>query len=138
MSQGNVEMNSKSLDVLQTFLHIKDGGKSSAIPVSDTFWKDLAGGAYPELEHGRLLSAFTFSEPWPVWECHPAGEEIVMLLSGSVVMVLESEGGEKTVPLSKTGAFVVVPAGVWHTARASEVSTLLFLTPGAGTQHKPV
>lgn len=125
-------------DIRSIFLHVRDGDRTDAIPVTETFWQELAGGAYPQLEQGRLMSAFTFAEPWPVWERHPAGEEVVMLLSGRAELLLEEAGGARSLVLDTAGAFVLVPRGVWHTARTTVATTLLFLTPGAGTEHRPV
>ncbi|RJG07490.1 cupin domain-containing protein [Noviherbaspirillum cavernae] len=128
----------KAHSVLNTYLHVKDDGRTDPIPASESFWEQLAGGAYPHLDQGRLMSAFAFSEPWSVWERHPAGEELVMLLSGAATVVLEESGTERTVQLSDTGAYVLVPPNVWHTVRTSVPTTMLFLTPGAGTEHRPV
>jgi mannose-6-phosphate isomerase-like protein (cupin superfamily) len=130
-------MGEKAHDVLNTFLHVRDGGRSNIVPVSETFWQDLSGGALPHLEEGRLMTAFTFAEPWATWERHLAGEELVLLLSGVVDMVLESPAGEQVVRLVRPGEFVLVPAGVWHTARTATQTTMLFLTPGRGTEHRP-
>jgi mannose-6-phosphate isomerase-like protein (cupin superfamily) len=124
--------------ILNTYLHVQDGGKTVALPVSDTFWEEVASGARAELDAGRLMSAFSFSEPWSSWERHPAGEELVMLLSGDVTIVLEDAGQERAVQLREPGAYVLVPANVWHTAKTTVPTTMLFLTPGAGTEHRPV
>lgn len=124
--------------ILGTYLHVQDGGKTSSIPVSETFWEELAGGKYPQLDQGRLMSAFTFSEPWSTWERHPAGEELVMLLSGAATVMLEESGQERAVQLSEPGAYVLVPPNVWHTVKTRVPTTILFLTPGAGTEHRPV
>ena len=124
--------------ILDTFLHVRDGGQTDSIPVSKSFWETLASGGFPQLEQGRLMSAFTFSAPWPTWERHPAGEELVMLLSGDATVVLEESGQERSLRLAEPGAFVLVPKNVWHTARTAVPTTLLFLTPGAGTEHRPV
>lgn len=129
---------STAKDILSTYLHVRDGGKTDAIPVADSFWRELAGGAYPQLDQGRLMCAFTFSEPWSTWELHPAGEELVMLLSGAATVVLEEFGLERPVQLDEPGAYVLVPQNVWHTARTSVPTTMLFLTPGVGTEHRPV
>ena len=107
------------------------------MPVSASFWEDLARGSFPQLEHGRLVSAFTFSEPWSSWERHPAGEEMVLLIAGAATVVLEEHGARREVALSRPGAFVLVPRNVWHTARPVLPTTMLFLTPGAGTEHRP-
>ena len=129
---------SASDDIRQTYLHFRDDGRADAVPVSASFWSDLSAGKLPQLDRGRLMTAFDFSEPWNTWERHPAGEELVMLLSGTATVVLEEAGGERTVELTSPGSFVLVPPNVWHTARTSVPTTMLFLTPGAGTEHRPV
>ena len=129
---------STAKEILRTYLHVRDGGKTDAISVSDSFWEELAGGAYPQLDQGRLMSAFTFSEPWSTWERHPAGEELVMLLSGTATIVLQDSGQERAVQLSDPGSYVLVPLNVWHTAKTTVPTTMLFLTPGAGTEHRPI
>lgn len=124
--------------ILHSYLHVQDGGKTEQITVTEQFWSDVVNGARPELDQGRLMSAFSFSANWPSWERHPAGEELVMLLSGSAVLLLEEANGERALLLDTVGSYVLVPQGVWHTARTTQPTTLLFLTPGAGTEHRPV
>lgn len=125
-------------DILSTYLHFKEGGRADTIPVSESFWGELAAGKHRQLDQGRLMSAYTFCEPWSMWERHPAGEELVMLLSGAAIVVLDESGQEHAVPLSSPGSYVLVPQNVWHTVRTSVPTTMLFLTPGAGTEHRPV
>jgi len=125
-------------NILHTYLHVQDGGKTKQVAVSEQFWGDLVNGARPELDQGRLMSAFSFSTDWPSWERHPAGEELVMLLSGSAMLLLEEADGERELLLDTVGSFILVPQGVWHTVRTTQPTTLLFLTPGAGTEHRPV
>ena len=129
---------SSTKDILSTYLHFQDGGRADAIPVSEAFWEELAAGKHPQLEQGRLMTAFTFAEPWSTWERHPAGEELVMLLSGSATLVLDESGQERSIELTNPGAYVLVPRNVWHTARTAVPTTMLFLTPGAGTEHRSV
>jgi mannose-6-phosphate isomerase-like protein (cupin superfamily) len=125
-------------NILDRYLHVRDGDRTDAIPPSPSFWQDLAGGAYPQLDRGRLMSAFTFSEPWASWERHPAGEEVVLLISGAAKLLIEESGGERSVRLALPGDYVLVPQGAWHTAKTNEPTTMLFLTPGAGTEHRPI
>ena len=40
--------------------------------------------------------------------------------------------------LRDPGSYVVVPKGTWHTARTSVPTRMLFMTPGEGTENKPV
>lgn len=129
---------SLSKSIVSTYLHVRDDGRTDPIPVSESFWQELAAGKHSQLDEGRLMSAFSFSEPWSMWERHPAGDELVMLLSGSVTLVLEESGNERTVQLEAPGSYVLIPRNVWHTARTSVPTTMLFLTPGAGTEHRPI
>lgn len=123
--------------IFNTYLHLQDDGKTNAIPVSDSFWEEIMSSALPQLDRGRLMSAFSFSEPWSTWERHPAGDELVMLLSGAATLILEQADKERAVKLSDPGAFVLVPQNIWHTARTTVPTTMLFVTQGAGTEHRP-
>ena len=125
-------------DIINNYLHFFENGRARSFPVSESFWGELAAGKHSELDQGRLMSAFTFSEPWAMWERHPAGEELVMLLSGSAILVLQENGREQRIQLSSPGSHVLVPQNVWHTARTTVPTMMLFLTPGAGTEHRPI
>ena len=35
------------------------------------------------------------------------------------------------------GQYAINKPGVWHTADAAESATVLFITAGAGTEHRP-
>jgi uncharacterized cupin superfamily protein len=74
---------------------------------------------------------------WDSWERHPGGEEVVVLLSGRVDLVQELGGAEHVVEL-RPGQAVINPTGVWHTARVHEPGMALFITPGRGTEAKPL
>ena len=126
----------KAYDINASFVHLQEDLRGELLPGGDAFWAALAKGAYPQLDRGRLLSSYDFSEPWPTWERHLAGEEIVLLLSGTVELVLEAERDEQLVLLDRVGAFALVPKGVWHTARTTQASCLMFVTPGGETQHR--
>ena len=63
-------------------------------------------------------------ETWDAWERHPAGEEVVVLLSGRVDVVQDLDGGGTVVELHP-GEAMINPANVWHTARVHEPGTAL-------------
>ncbi len=86
----------------------------------------------------ELISCHAFTEDWSTWEIHPKGDEIVILLSGSLEFVLQLPKGERTMQLSGPGDYVVVPKNIWHTARLITDAKALFITPGEGTQNKDV
>lgn len=111
-------------------------------PAGDATPKTVTPDFYAELDRefdgfaGHILvSRHTFDAPWGGWERHPNGDEIVYLLEGDADFTLRHEGAETTVRLHEPGTYVVVPKGAWHTASPRNPSTMLFLTPGEGTEH---
>ncbi len=120
-----------------TYVHLRDDKSATDVEVTPTFWQELGGGERPELEAGRLLMQLDFSEDWPTWEMHPAGDEMVVLVAGTAELVLEVDGREQRVTLRAPGDFVRVPKGVWHTARISGPCKMIFVTPGEGTLNRP-
>ena len=84
-----------------------------------------------------LISQHEFSEDWPTWERHPAGDELVMLLTGRATLLMRLDAGDQSVELDEPGSYVVVPRNTWHTARVSGSVRMLFMTPGEGTENRP-
>ena len=134
-------------DTLEEFLMVIDPGPYDLNSVRFILGPDGAGttkpvGAnfYEELDsefqgfRGHLLvSRFGFAEPWPTWEVHPEGDELVYLLDGDTDFVLWVDGEEEVVRVSEPGSYVVVPRGTWHAGRPHAPTDMLFLTPGEGT-----
>ena len=54
-----------------------------------------------------------------------------------MIIVLETDGGEQRATI-KPGETFIVPRGVWHRGIVTAPGRLMFVTPGAGTEHKPV
>ncbi len=71
------------------------------------------------------------------WEMHPDGDEVLTLLSGQFDVILDEGGAERVIRLTP-GKSALVPQGIWHRMVINEPGELLFLTPGAATQHKPL
>lgn len=134
---SNSESRAPVPSLKSTYVHLRDDRTVSLVPLTDTFWQEVMSEKRPELDQGRLVLQFEFSEDWSTWEMHPVGEELVVLLFGRAELVLEQPGGEQTSQLNKPGDFVLVPHGTWHTARVKEPCSMLFITPGEGTQHRP-
>lgn len=101
---------------------------------------------YPQLDsqfnqfHGCvLLSEYTFSENWASYEIHPAGDEVLYLLSGRCELLLEQSGLVQRIPFNAPGQVQVIPKGCWHSADIvpGETCSILFVTPGEGSQQRP-
>lgn len=122
---------------VDTYLHLGPEGTSVPLEVNESFWQNLTSGGFAHLGPGRLVSTYDFSEDWTSWEQHPAGEEVVVLISGALEFVVEVDGGERKVRLDQAGQFLLVPRGAWHTANVDREAKVLFITPGEGTGHRP-
>lgn len=94
--------------------------------------RHIADGA-----EGRLVTMHRFTESWDSWEMHPAGDEVVLCLSGQ--MALHQENADGTVATVTIGPneYAVNLPGCWHTADIEGEATALFITAGLGTEHRP-
>ena len=99
-----------------------------------TFFEDLE--EFGDFGGHVLVMRFDFDEDWPTWEMHPQGDELVYLISGSTDVLLRDSDGERRLRVDQPGAYVMIPKGVWHTARPHEPTAMLFVTPGAGTLNE--
>ena len=85
---------------------------------------------------GRMVMVSHDSRSWDMWERHPAGDEVVVCLSGRMTLIREVDGEPEHVALGPYEA-TVNPRGVWHTADIDEPVTNMKITPGEGTEHRP-
>jgi mannose-6-phosphate isomerase-like protein (cupin superfamily) len=125
-------------DLSSTIVHLGRG--STAVPVGGADWTLEWLAHYGEKfetdgDDGRMVCVFPQSETWTSWERHPAGEEVVVLLSGRVDVIQEIDGEHHRVMLLP-GQAMINPRGVWHTADVHEPGQGLFITPGRGTEHR--
>lgn len=90
-------------------------------------------------DEGRLVSQFAFSGSWDMWEMHPRGAEVVICIAGAMRLVQEFPDGRIKMVELHPGEYAINPPGVWHTADAlgSGEAGAIFITAGAGTQHRP-
>jgi mannose-6-phosphate isomerase-like protein (cupin superfamily) len=130
-------MSSQPFDLLRTFVHLQNDGHGHTVAVNREFWMGINSRGYD-----RVLGAFRFETPDDLhadsWEIHPHADEIIVLLSGEIEIVLE-QGPKSTrnVPLEPGRAFIV-PAGVWHRLVMRAPGELLFINSRRDMDHKPV
>ena len=133
-----------TIDLFKNYMLLEPDGDAVVLPGGGEFWGQLMSGNATDAgirrlmksANGRLLSALTMSTDWTNWEMHPAGDEILFMLEGNATFRLDHPGVAREVVL-RSGGLLVIPKGIWHTAKISEPSRLLAITPGLGTQHRP-
>ena len=85
---------------------------------------------------GRLVFVERSAESWGMWECHRAGDEMVIIIAGVAIFLQEIDGSEVRTRVT-AGQAVLNPAGTWHTADVEEPFTAIYLAPCPGTEHRP-
>jgi uncharacterized cupin superfamily protein len=133
-------MNDRGFDLARTFVHLGLG--AAATPLPDFVWSAGHLDAYAarfaaDADEGRLVCVCPLEATWDTWERHPAGDEVVVLLSGRVEVLQDFNGMQHVVEL-RAGEAMINPRNVWHTTRVHEPGRALFITPGAGTEHRPL
>ena len=120
-------------------IHLGLGGTAAAQPpfTGMAWYEDYSARTAADGADGRLVSHYIFSESWDSWEMHPAGDEVVVCLSGSLTLVQEEPGGGERRTRLDAGDYAINPPGVWHTADIDGECSALFITAGQGTQHRP-
>jgi mannose-6-phosphate isomerase-like protein (cupin superfamily) len=123
----------------ERFIHLGLGAKAvEQPPFSGMEWYEAYGArAAADGAEGRLVSQYTFTGDWTSWEMHPAGDEVVICMSGAMVLVQEHPDGRMVETPLAAGEYAINPAGVWHTADVSGAASAIFITAGEGTQHRP-
>jgi mannose-6-phosphate isomerase-like protein (cupin superfamily) len=131
--------NPGAFDLARVYVHLGLGARAATLP--DFTWSPEYLARY-EADHaadgddGRLVMIGPEAETWTSWERHPAGDEVVVLLSGHQTLIQDVDGEERRIEL-RPGQAVINPRGVWHTADVHEPGSALFITPGRGTEHRP-
>ena len=124
-----------SFNPTDTYLDLLDGGAVEVIPLTPEFWPELMSGKRDI--KGRLTAAFHLADDIDHWEMHPAGDELLVRLSGVFEVLLEEGGTTRRAVLDGAACCCLVPKGAWHTIKVREAGEILFVTPGAGTEHRP-
>ncbi len=124
-----------TFDLETTYLGLDGQGKVTTLPVGPDFWQTI--GDNPGAT-GTLISLFTSDGDWPHWEMHPAGDEVLVALEGDGTIVFDRGHGPFERHALAAGGTLVIPAGVWHFGLGQRGLKVMFMTYGAGTEHRPV
>lgn len=132
-------MDTRTFTIADTPIHIGLGKR--AVPLEGFAWSPEYLASYDERYahedgEGRLVTVFEMTEDWTSWEVHPAGDEVVLCVSGRFRLHQERDGETAVVELGP-GEYAVNPPGTWHTADVIEPGTGFFITAGQGTDHRP-
>ncbi|WP_344425347.1 cupin domain-containing protein [Streptomyces lavendulocolor] len=128
-----------AMDLRTTPVHLGLG--SRAKPVEGFTWEPEVLQAYSAAvaadgAEGRMVMIFDGDGLGDHWESHPAGDELVVCLSGSVTVTRDVDGVLDRVLLGP-GEATINPAGVWHVVDMEGPTSILAITATLGTDHRP-
>lgn len=128
------------IDLSSHPIHLGLGASASSEPIytgTADWYADYARRQGHDGIEGRLVSLHSFTKSWDAWEMHPHGSEVVLCTAGELTLrQLHADGTTLAVTLSP-GQYAINDPGTWHTADVGQSATALFITAGAGTQHRP-
>ena len=101
------------------------------------WYQDYAARHAADGAEGRLVGMHSFTQSWDIWEMHPNGSEVVICIAGAFRLLQEQPDGTTTTTELAAGEYAINEAGIWHTAEVDNKVTVLFITAGEGTQHRP-
>lgn len=119
-------------------IHLGLGARAVSQPeyTGPEWYEGYAERLAPDGAEGRLVAMHSFTSDWPTWEIHPEGEEVVLCIDGEITVIQEHADGRFHSETLGAGEYLVNPAGVWHTADIPRSATVLFITPGIGTENR--
>lgn len=124
----------QAIDIAKSFIHLCEGGGAEPVNVTPSFWSAA------QERDGRVLGACDFTSPRDLHsstqEMHPEADEVLLLVSGALDVVLERGDTKRTIAL-KTGQAAIVPRGVWHHLEMREPGRLVFINSRRGMQSRP-
>ncbi|WP_097867989.1 cupin domain-containing protein [Streptomyces sp. rh34] len=138
-----VDHERNALDLRTTPVHLGRG--SRAKPVEGFTWDPEVLQAYSAAvaadgAEGRMVMIFDGDGDGDGhgdhWESHPAGDELVVCLTGSVTVTRDVDGLRERVLLGP-GEATINPAGVWHVVDTEGPTSILAITATLGTDHRP-
>ena len=120
---------SQPINLADGYLAIGHDGNVAGVPAS--------AGPPPEVV-GYLLGGGLMTRNAPHGgEVHCDGDEVLVVVSGEIDVILEEPGGDRRVTVGSGQAFVV-PRSIWHRVELREPGQVFFLTPGPGGEHRPL
>lgn len=121
-------------------IHLGLGAKAVVLPEFTglpDWYQDYEANTASDGVEGRLVTLHQFSTSWDSWEMHPAGDEVVICLSGALTLHQEYPDGRHASIGLVAGEYAINPPAVWHTADVADAALALFITAGVGTEHRP-
>ena len=128
------EITLEPIDLTQTYTLLHASGEVEQVKGGERFWeaprpvKDRVG------QHWLLYESY-YQKDWNEWVMHPACDELIYLLSGSLEIILDLRCHEKIISL-KPNDVATIPRSIWHTIKIYRPSHVLNISRELDTKHR--
>ena len=123
-----------TFNLSRTFAYLARAGPGERLDTRQKgFWASLADR---DLD-GYLVGQVAMRRN-TAWERHRDGDELLVMLTGALDVVLDHDDAAEQVIELCAGRSLLVPATVWHRQLVRTPGDLLFITPGPGTDRRGV
>lgn len=122
------------INLAETYTLLHATGDMEKVKGGEYFW-EAPRPVQDRIGQLWLLSEHHYDEDWEHWEQHPAGDELVYLLSGSMDIILDMGANSKTIKLRTSGA-ATIPRGVWHILKIHTPCHVLNISREFNTKHR--
>jgi mannose-6-phosphate isomerase-like protein (cupin superfamily) len=101
-----------------------------------SFTRAKQPGSSPRFD-GHTIASYVLTETPPHdGERHADGDELLLVISGACVAVLDTtDGGTEEIPI-QAGDALVIPKNTWHRLVIDEPCHIVFVTPGPQMEHR--
>lgn len=135
-SQQNPDVTA-ALHLAEHCVFLAGGGHMSPHARTADFFRNAATD--PAFSNGYVLAVHNVTTPqdvhYPVWEMHPDGDELLIVISGALSAEYRENDAIRSVALPQLSA-LVVPSGLWHRLVVAAPSVLMAVTPRHNTVHQ--
>jgi len=101
-------------DIREHPIHLGRGATAVVEPAFTgkvEWYQGYAGRHGADGTEGRLVSMFTFTESWNMWEMHPNGSEVVLCTSGALTLHQEAPDGKRRIVSLNPGEYAINEPG---------------------------
>ena len=122
------------IDLTQTYTLLHASGEVEQVKGGERFWeaprpiKDRIG------QHWLLYESY-YRRDWNEWVMHPACDELIYLLSGSMNIVLDLGNNENIIKLNSND-LATIPRSIWHTVKIHSPCHVLNISRELDTKHR--
>lgn len=141
-------MNDDLFDAATSYVFLEDGGGVASLKVDDAFWQQLrsrqptAPGVKRFMSgNGWLVTTIDLTGDSSRWEVHTVADELLILISGAIDLIVETPSGEERIVELRPGKAFLVPRGTWHrfiTRAPSQFVGVAYGQSGKGTNYRPI